>query len=123
MLSGSPKPRKLAAASARIAQPIATDPYSAASGSTCGSTCTNMMRAVEQPVTRAASTQARSRSDSTWERITRAVLGHSSSATVTITTRVPGVVSAASTSMKGRNGRPSAMSATRVISLSTQPPR
>ena len=74
-------------------------------------------------MTRAASTQARSRSDSTWARITRAVFGHSSSATVTITTRTPGAVSAASTSMNGRNGSPSTMSATRVTSLSTQPPR
>ncbi len=82
-----------------------------------------MIRPVEQPVTRAASTQARSRSDNTCARITRAVLGHSNNATVTITTHVPGAVSDASTSMNGRNGSPKAMSATRVTTLSTQPPR
>ena len=84
---------------------------------------TNMMRVLEQPVTRAASTQARSRRLRTWLRMTRAVFGHSRAVTVQMTTVVPGRVRAASTSMVGRNGRPSTMSARRVIDLSTQPPR
>ena len=45
-----------------------------------GATCTNRMRQVDAPVTRAASTKARSRTVSTCERMTRAVFGQSSSA-------------------------------------------
>ena len=82
-----------------------------------------MIRPVEQPVMRAASTQARSRRLSTWLRMTRDVFGQSSSATATITVRVPAWLSAAITIIAGRNGRPSTMSVTRPISRSTQPPR
>ena len=75
------------------------------------------------PVIRAASTHARSRRLNTCARITRAVLGHSSIATLPMITAVPGRVSAASTSIDGRNGSPNTTSASRVTSRSTHPPR
>ena len=121
--AGSPNPRNEAAASANIAHPIATDPYNAANGNTCGRICTNMIRAFEHPVTRAASTHARSRKLNTWLRITRAVFGHNSAVTVNITVPVPGRVNDANTSIVGKNGNPNTTSASRVIALSTHPPR
>ena len=79
-----------------------------------GATCTNRMRQVDAPVTRAASTKARSRTVSTCERITRAVFGQSSSAMARTTFQVRGPRKPASTMTKGRNGMPSATSASRI---------
>ncbi len=74
------------------------------------------------PAALAAQTNGRSLSESTWERITRAVTRHRKKITSRITTVMLGVVTEITTSAKGRKGMPKATSVSRISTSSSQPP-
>ena len=97
--------------------------YRKLSGSTFGMTWRNKMRRCPAPAARAAHTKGRVRNDSTWARMTRAVVRHRKNTTSRITRPRLGRVIEITTIAKGRNGMPKATSVNRINTSSIQPPK
>ena len=75
------------------------------------------------PLTTAASTKSSVLSPRVSDRVSRAIPGHQTIASATITVRVPGPSIAATTIARISSGNAKTMSAPRMRSVSTHPPK
>ena len=118
-----PRPRKLRLLSVRMAEGIFSVKSTISDGMQFGRICRSMMRIGETPIERAASTYSLSRSLSVSERTIRETLAQltSVSARKILTSPSPSVYMM--TMASSIVGKASMISASRISSASTHPPR
>ena len=116
-------PRKLSVASAITMKPTPIEARTMRGGTMFGRTWRSRMVSGRVPLTMAASTNSSVRSASVSDRVSRAIPGHQTIASATITVRVPGPSIAATTIARISSGNAKTTSAPRIRSASTQPPK
>ena len=132
-VGGTPTPRKESVASARMASARFSVPMTSTGPSTLGSTCCSMILKRPRPMTRAARTYSLLRSTRVEPRTVRANLGHSETPMARMTTK-RAIWSCTSRGTAARTmpsisratrmeGKVSWISAMRMSSASTVPPR
>ena len=105
-----------------MAFPRSADTWTAMIGRTLGTMCRNTMLNVPHPARRAASTNSRSRSESTWLRARRVYQGQNTTATATMVCSRLGPSVAAMAAASTKAGKAKKRSVMRISTSSTIPP-
>src|SRR5215472_18503889 len=119
---GTPRPRKLSAASVVIAVPMPSVASTSSGAAALGRMCPSTIRGPVSPITRAASTNSSCLSASALARTTRAKTVHCTRPTARITLPMPTSMIDTSASASSSGGNACTISTPRMMSRSLHPP-